>query len=89
MNLRKSKAIIVCSRHVGQARLDGRCGPAYPCGMMRVIAPDEKLAEDGPVAEVGYDAWARAKIERGMAQARDRDAMIPVEQVLRDLSLDR
>ncbi|HXH17048.1 MAG TPA: hypothetical protein VNJ10_13050 [Sphingomonas sp.] len=34
----------------------------------------------------GYDAWKRAKIERGLAQAQDRSAMIPVEQVLRDLS---
>jgi len=43
---------------------------------------------DGPV-ERGYAAWKRAKIERGIAQARDRSGMIPVEQILADLKLER
>ncbi len=34
-----------------------------------------------------YDAWKRAKIERGMAQARDRSMMIPIEQVLREMKV--
>ncbi len=38
------------------------------------------------LVERSYDAWKRAKIERGLVQARDRSAMIPIEQVLRDLS---
>jgi hypothetical protein len=38
--------------------------------------------------EPGYAAWKRAKTERGLEQSRDRSVMIPVEQVLRDLSLD-
>jgi hypothetical protein len=37
----------------------------------------------------GYEAWKRAKIERGLAQSRDRAAMIPVETVLRNLIRDR
>lgn len=39
---------------------------------------------DGPIAR-GYAAWKRAKVERGLAQAQDRGAMIPVEQILADL----
>jgi hypothetical protein len=51
--------------------------------------PRDKLEDfDAPV-ERGYDAWKRAKVARGLAQARDRSAMIPVEQVLRDLKLER
>jgi hypothetical protein len=38
-------------------------------------------------AECDYDAWKRAKIERGMTQARDRSMMIPIEQVLRELTV--
>jgi hypothetical protein len=41
------------------------------------------------LVERGYDAWKRAKIARGFAQARDRSTMIPVEQVLRDLTFRR
>lgn len=51
--------------------------------------PKEKLsAEDAP-AERGHPAWMRAKIERGLKQAEDRAAMIPLEQVWRDLGLER
>ena len=38
-------------------------------------------------AQRDYDAWKRAKIERGMVQARDRSMMIPIEQVLRELAV--
>ena len=41
--------------------------------------------ESEQMARRDYDAWKRAKIERGMAQARDRSVMIPIEQVLREL----
>lgn len=62
-------------------------------GKLRMVKPitDPRLKTDetdGPV-ERGYDAWKRAKIERGLAQAQDRAAMIPVEQLLADLKLDR
>lgn len=57
--------------------------------MKPVADPRPKTDEtDGPV-ERGYDAWKQAKIERGLVQAQDRDAMIPVEQILADLKLDR
>ncbi|MEG3163256.1 hypothetical protein U1701_01480 [Sphingomonas sp. PB2P19] len=54
--------------------------------MKPVVDEQEKLGDAGGPPERGYDAWKRAKIERGLAQSRDRSAMIPVEQVLRDLS---
>jgi hypothetical protein len=40
----------------------------------------------GPANELDYAAYRRAKIERGLEQFRDRSAMIPIEQVWRDLS---
>jgi len=49
----------------------------------------DKLSVDGDATERGHDAWLRAKVERGLAESRDRPAMIPVDQVLRDLSLER
>lgn len=59
------------------------------CSVKPGTAPREKLEDfDAPV-ERGYDSWKRAKVERGLAQAQDRSAMIPVEQVLRDLKLER
>jgi len=48
----------------------------------------EKLDEAPAPAEPGYAAWKRAKIERGLEQAKDREAMIPVEQLWRDLTLE-
>lgn len=46
--------------------------------------PDDRIAETGGPADPGYDAWLRAKVERALAGAADRDALIPLEQVLRD-----
>jgi hypothetical protein len=48
----------------------------------------EKLEADHGTVEHGYENWKRAKIERGLRQAQDRSLMIPVEQVLRDLTID-
>jgi hypothetical protein len=45
------------------------------------------MNESGQQAQRDYDAWKRAKIERGMTQARDRSMMIPIEQVLRELAV--
>jgi hypothetical protein len=56
--------------------------------MKPTVIPAEKVAEQAGAAEPGYAAWERAKIERGVAQSRDRAAMIPVEQVWRDLKLE-
>jgi len=47
-----------------------------------------EVGDDGSV-DRGYDGWKRAKVERGLMQARDWSAMIPAEQVLRDLTLGR
>jgi len=48
---------------------------------------DDSLSETE--VEPGYAAWKRVKIERGLEQARDRSTMIPVEQIWRDLTLER
>lgn len=55
---------------------------------MKPTVPDrDKVEPSGGAVEAGYDAWKRAKIERGLLESRDRAAMIPVEQVWRDLKL--
>ena len=46
----------------------------------------EKLEADRGTVDHGYESWKRAKIGRGLRQAQDRSSMIPVEQVLRDLT---
>lgn len=56
--------------------------------MASVVDQRDKLDAEPALAEVGYDVWKRAKIERGLEQSRDRAAMIPVDQVLRNLSLE-
>lgn len=58
-------------------------------GQMKPTVPDrDKVEPSGGAVEAGYDAWKRAKIERGLLESRDRAAMIPVEQVWRDLKLE-
>lgn len=59
------------------------CG--YSFAPMKPLAdPRLKTEEtDGPV-ERGYAAWKRAKIDRGITQAQDRSAMIPVEAIITD-----
>lgn len=48
-----------------------------------------KITERACRTERGYDAWKRAKIERGLEQADDRDSLIPLEKILRDFGLER
>ena len=48
----------------------------------------EKLDEAPAAVTPGYVAWKRAKIERGLEQAKDRGVMIPAEQIWRDLKLE-
>lgn len=56
---------------------------------MKPTVPDrDKVEPSGNAVEAGYDAWKRAKIENGLLESRDRAAMIPVEQVWRDLRLE-
>lgn len=47
----------------------------------------EKLNEVGGSPERGYDAWNSAKVEKGLKQTKDRDAMIPVSRILHGLDL--
>lgn len=49
---------------------------------MRTSAPpvDEAHRTDVP-REDGYAEWKRAKVERALAESRQRGAMIPAEQV--------
>ena len=48
-----------------------------------------KMTEIDVPVESGYAGWKRAKVARGLAQARDRAAMIPLARVLRDLKVER
>lgn len=63
------------------------------CEHIEDMKPDrpaeDKIRETGGRSERGYADWKRAKIERGLEQAKDRAKMIPAEQVLRDLGLER
>ena len=47
---------------------------------------DDPTIDDRGHPDREHDAYVREKIVRGLAQSRDRSAMIPVERVLRDLS---
>ena len=60
----------------------------YLSVMASVVDQRDKLDAEPVTTEAGYDAWKRAKIERGLEQSHDRSAMIPAEQVLRNLSLE-
>ena len=60
----------------------------YLSAMASVIDQRDKLDAEPVATEAGYDVWKRAKIERGLEQSRNRSAMIPVDQVLRNLSLE-
>lgn len=57
--------------------------------MKPAIDEREKLDPEAGSVEPGYDAWKRDKIERGLAESRNRAAMIPIDEVWRDLSLER
>jgi len=50
--------------------------------------PRGKVAESDAPAERGHAAWRRTKVERGLAQAKDRSAMIPAERILLDFKLE-
>ncbi|MGK6318496.1 hypothetical protein ACMGER_03115 [Sphingomonas sp. DT-204] len=47
---------------------------------------NDKILPDEGAVERGYESWKRSKIERGIEQSKDRSAMIPAEQILRDLN---
>ncbi len=62
---------------------------AYPSIMPARIDEHDGSAADGSSVERGYEAWKRTKIERGLVESRDRASMIPIEQLWRDLPLER
>lgn len=64
-------------------RLLASCVMQYMDRMKPATDPRDKIAETDAPVERGYEAWKRAKVERGLEQARDRGKMIPVEQLLR------
>lgn len=49
----------------------------------------EKVADHDVAAERGYASWKRAKVEVGLEQSKDRDTLIPAEEVWRELGLER
>ena len=54
-----------------------------------MAARAQEQSEPGPAggeADPDHDAYVRAKVQRGLEQSRDRPAMVPIEQVWRDLS---
>jgi hypothetical protein len=48
----------------------------------------DKIAETDGITERDYAAWKHAKVEQGLAQAQQREKLIPLEQVLRDFGLE-
>ena len=46
------------------------------------------LGEKDAPPEPGYAVWKRAKIERGLEESINRDAMIPEARVWQDLGLE-
>ncbi len=68
-----------CFRERGASDIEGLFA-----GMPTNLTPADPGG--GPANEQDYVAYKRAKIERGLEQSRDRSAMIPIEQVWRDLS---
>jgi hypothetical protein len=86
-----AKPLVSTLTHFGGSRF-ANMPERYISWLMKHASPrsrEEKVEETAGVLERGYAAWKRAKIERGLAQAQDRAAMIPVEQVLEDLKLAR
>lgn len=54
---------------------------------MRDTLKDKLAEQEGPVAH-GHEAWKRTKVERALAQAQDRDSLIPLDRILRDFDLE-
>ena len=71
------------------SRLAIPLGRAHSYCMKTRIDVQSKLNDHGGATERGHEAWKRAKIERGLAQAQDRTNLIPMEKILRDFGLER
>lgn len=50
---------------------------------------DDEFDPGEPATERDHDAFVRAKVERGLAQSRDRASMISVDRIWRALGLAR
>ena len=61
----------------------------YVADMKPRAAPDVAKLEESGLTEQGYQQWKLAKVHKGLAEAADRDSLIPAEQVWRDLDLER
>ena len=55
----------------------------------KVALSPTKDADEQGMAEKGYAAWKRKKVERGLTQAKDRDSLVPAQQVWREFDLER
>lgn len=51
--------------------------------------PEYKTADTDEAVQVGHAAWKREKVMRGLEQAKDREHLIPPDQVWRNLGLER
>lgn len=61
----------------------------YIMAMKTRTPPVDEATRTDAGTEPGHADWKRAKVQRAIAEAKDRDAMIPAEQVWRDLGLER
>jgi hypothetical protein len=84
-----SRASSLARTGPGWVRLFFASAVRYASGMSTRPVPDSLSESDQVAVEPGYEAWKRAKVERALAQSRDRAAMIPADQIWRDLGLER
>jgi hypothetical protein len=55
----------------------------------KTLPPEYKIVDTGEMVEAGHEKWKRAKVERGLKQAEDRDSLIAADRVWRELGLER
>jgi hypothetical protein len=58
--------------------------------IMKSVAAPPAFKVSDPVGrnERGYASWKREKVERGLAQSKERSAMVPADEVWRELGLE-
>lgn len=55
----------------------------------KVAQNTAKVTDEQGSVEKGYAAWKRAKVDRGLSQAKDRESLIPAQQVWREFDIER
>ncbi len=55
----------------------------------KVTLNPTKVADLPGSVEKGYAGWKQSKVARGLTQAKDRESLIPAEQVWREFDLER